>query len=143
MDLVHVSPVEIVKISGRGLFDGFLFFSSQAKKTHGSFVYSLSIDESEIIAAKSLFYHADAAKLDALVADFCERYSVSTDTAEEIISERSQLDNCDADASWDCQLFTAKAAKILGFRGVEVSDEYGSSYIVLMMHRENELKLEA
>ncbi len=71
-----------------------------------------------------------AGNLEGLVAEFCERFGVDEDDAEEIISERKQLDSFDADDLWDVQRFTARAAKMLGFRGVRVSDEQGSAYMI-------------
>lgn len=106
--------------------------------------YKIEIDEDDIIEAGSLFYHEGAEKLDDLVVEFCDRFDVDADTAEEIISEREQLSDVvgyfDADDSWDVQVFSARAAKILGFRGVAVSDEQGTSYLIDMLGRENELE---
>lgn len=143
MDLFHTSPNEITAIDTSGRFGEFLFFSSNVyQMTAGkAVVYSIEIDENEIIDARSLFYHEDAAKLDALVSQFCARFNVDADTAEEIISERQQLDTCDADDSWDAQIFTARAAKILGYRGVIVSDEQGTAYMIDMCGREAELQV--
>ncbi|MBQ3301672.1 MAG: hypothetical protein IJI03_12400 [Rudaea sp.] len=58
----------------------------------------------------------------------------------EVISERMQLDGIDADDSWDVQRYTARAAKVLGFRGVRVSDEQGTSYMIDMLGRERDLR---
>lgn len=141
MELFHTSPNAITAINASGRFGEFLFFSAHVYTMSAGEVvtYSIEIDENDIIRAMSIFYHEDAAKLDGLVAEFCARFDVDTDAAEEIISERDQLDSTDSDDLWDAQNFTARAAKILGYRGVEVSDEQGSAYMIDMMGRESEL----
>lgn len=145
MELFHTSPAKIEKITTKGRFGEFLFFSSRVYQMSAGSVtaYSLEIDDSEIIDAGSLFYHDDAAKLESLIEKFANRFDVDTDTAEEIISERAQLDTDDADDLWDVQLYTARAAKILGFRGVRVQDEQGASYMIDMLGHEGELKAAA
>lgn len=145
MNLFHTSPEPIVAITRSGRFDEFLFFSpSVYQMTAGEVVtYTLPIDDdAEIIDAGHLFYDdraAECPELDALVAQFAARFDVDTDTAEEIISERQQLDSGDADDSWDVQLYTARAAKLLGYRGVRVQDEQGGAYMIDMLGRETEL----
>lgn len=141
MELFHTSPSKIEKIDKHGRFGEFLFFSTNVYVTtaRGYVVYSLDLDEDDVIEARSLFYHEDAEKLDGLVAEFCERFDVDADTAEEIIAEREQLDSCDCDDQLDVQHFTARAAKILGFRAVRVTDEQGSAYMVDMLGRDGEL----
>lgn len=145
MQLFHTSHEVITEINKFGRFGEFLFFSSRVYQMCAgkAVVYSIEIDEDDIIEAGSLFYHEDAAKLDALVAKFCGRFSVDTETAEEIISERRQLDSRDADDQWDVQLFTARAAKALGFRGVRVADEQGSAYMIDMLDQSEKLQIEA
>lgn len=145
MQLFHTSPETITAIKSTGRFGEFLFFSSKVyTMTAGDYVvHEIELDESEIIEARGLFHHEDAAKLDALVAEFCRRFGVDTDTAEDIISEREQLDSCDADDLWDVQHYTARAAKLLGFRAVLVSDEQGGAYMVDMLGREADLKVAA
>ena len=141
MELFHTSPAEITSINTIGRFDEFLFFSSSIYEMSAcaTIAYKIELDDSEVIGARELFYHNDAAKLDALVAKFAERFGVDTDTAEEIIGEREQLDSDDSDDLWDVQLYTAQAAKILGYRAVEVSDEQGTAYMIDMLGREAEL----
>ncbi|WP_372822210.1 hypothetical protein ACCE15_05340 [Pseudomonas parafulva] len=141
IQLFHTSPEKISSITTEGRFGEFLFFSSGVYVMSATpcVTYSIDIAEDSIINAGSLFYHEDASKLDGLVNEFCERFDVDTDTAEEIISERHQLDRNDADDSWDVQLFTARAAKALGFRAVAVSDEQGTAYMIDMAGRESEM----
>ena len=148
MRLYHTSPNEISKINEAGRFGSFLFFSGHVyAMAAGDFVtYSLDIDEDEIIEASQLFYHEDAEKLRALVAELAALMDIDESTAEALIEESQSVYDLDginmedaADLSWDVQHFTARAARVLGFRGVAVSDEQGTAYLIDMLGRENEL----
>lgn len=141
MDLYHTSPTEITAINSHGRFGSHLFFADHVyQMTAGDAVaYRIELSDDDVIDARSLFYHDDAAKLDGLVAEFAARFDVDADEAEEIIAERAQLDGADADASWDVQVFTARAAAILGYRAVKVSDEQGVSWMIDMAGRESDL----
>jgi hypothetical protein len=145
MQLFHTSHKEITEIKKSGRFGEFLFFSSSVYQmcAGAAVVYSIEIEENEIIAAGSLFYHEDAEKLEGLVEMFCNRFNVDTDTAEEMISERQHLEEYDADDLWDVQYYTAQAAKILGFRGVRVTDEQGTAYMIDMLDQSEKLQIEA
>ncbi|WP_322997971.1 hypothetical protein [Castellaniella sp.] len=148
MQLFHTSPTEISKITEAGRFGSFLFFSSHVyTMTAGeALVYSLDIDEDSIIDAGRLFYHEDAEKLRPLVAELAARMDIDEATAEALIEESQQVHDLDgidmedaADLSWDVQHFTARAAALLDFRGVAVSDEQGTAYLIDMLGRENEM----
>lgn len=148
MKLFHTSPTEINEITTLGRFGEFLFFSgSEYTMTAGEHItYSIEINDDQLIEAGQLFYHEDAAKLDGLVAELAGRLDIDEDDAEALIEESKSvhdLDNVEpedaADLSWDVQLFTARAAKILGFRGVRVEDEQGSAYMIDMLGQANDL----
>lgn len=149
MKLLHTSPSEITEINSFGRFGEFLFFADEAYvMTAGDHMtYSIEVDEADIIEAGQLFYHDDAEKLSGLVAELAEKLNIEEDDAEALIDESKSIWDMDldiepedmADASWDVQLFTARAAQTLGFRAVEVEDEQGISYMVSMMGREADL----
>ncbi|MDY7559984.1 hypothetical protein QN366_04720 [Pseudomonas sp. CCC3.2] len=149
MELIHTSPAEITSIHMHGRFNEFLFFSdSEYVMTAGThFAYKIEVSDDSIIEAGRLFHHEDASKLAVLVAKLATRLGIDADAAEALIEESVSIFDIDsnveaedlADASWDIQLFTARAAKLLGFRGVEVSDEQGTSYMIDMLGRELEL----
>ena len=151
MKLFHTSPSKIEKINSDGRFGEFLFFSGNVytMTVAAPVVYSLELTDSDVIKASQLFYHEDAAKLTGLVAELAERLGVDEDTAEALIEESKSVYDIDsieaedaADVSWDVQLFTARAAKILGFRAVQVTDEQGAAWMVDMLGRESELTLQ-
>ncbi|MEB0077992.1 hypothetical protein QN386_23835 [Pseudomonas sp. CCI3.2] len=149
MELIHTSPTEITSIHTHGRFSEFLFFSgSEYVMTAGThFAYKIEVSDDSIIEAGRLFHHEDASKLAVLVAKLATRLGIDVDVSEALIEESVSIFDIDsnveaedlADTSWDIQLFTARAAKLLGFRGVEVSDEQGTSYMIDMLGRESEL----
>lgn len=151
MQLFHTSPTKITKIDRNGRFSEFLFFSSDVycmTADEEVSVYSIELDASSVIEASSIFYHDDSdEKLDALVATVAKRYAVEEAVARDLIDETASIYEVDssveaedlADASWDIQLATAKAAKMLGFQGVRVTDEQGAAYMIDMLGREEEL----
>ena len=148
MYLYHTSPSEIIEITEAGRFGSFLFFSGHVyTMTAGqAVVYGLDIDEDSIIEAGQLFYHDDAEKLAPLVAELAARMDIDEATAEALIEESTtvyDLDGIDmedaGELSWDVQHFTARAAALLGFRGVAVRDEQGAVYLVDMLGRETDL----
>lgn len=97
----------------------------------------IEIDACDIIDASNLFDHGGAAKLNALVAEVAERHNVDADVAEGLISGRvpvSDVDGIDPEdgpeISWDLLLTMERAAKILGFRGVCVTDGVRANYVI-------------
>jgi len=150
MKLFHTSATEIKSVSNSGRFGSFLFFSaSEYVMTAGEYVtYSIEISENDIIEASQLFYSENARELDALVDQVATRFDVDSDTAAELIDEsvsiydiESNVDAEDlAEASWDIQKYTARAAKLLGYRAVSVRDEQGSAYMIDMLGREADLQ---
>ena len=151
MELFHTSPTKITEINSSGRFGRFLFFAAEAYRMAAGTVitYKIELDEEEIISARRLFWHDDAEKLAGLVAELADRLGCDTDTAEALIEEKASIyDVADdlgldaedlADISWDIQLVSARAARLLGFRGVAVSDEQGVSIMVDMAGHESEL----
>lgn len=148
MKLFHTSPAKISKITSSGRFGEFLFFSSRVYTMTAACatVYSIEIDDAEIIDADQLFYHADAASLEGLVDELADRLGIDAERAEALIEESVSAPELDeiaaedaAEVSWDVQRYTARAAKVLGFRGVRVTDEQGAAYMIDMTGREADL----
>lgn len=149
MQLTHTSPAEITKIDTLGRYGEFLFFSAgEYVMTAGSYIaYSIELDDAAVIPAGALFFHEEAEKLAGLVAEVAARFDIDEDTAEALIEESKSIYDIDSnvevedmgEASWDIQHYTARAAKLLGFRAVAVSDEQGTAYLVDMLGREADL----
>lgn len=150
MKLIHTSPAAIAKINSFGRFGEFLFFvSGEYVMTAGDHIaYAIEVDDSDIIYAERLFFHEDADKLSGLVEKVIQMVGCDEYTAEELIAQREDVHGIDtdiepedmADTSWDIQRIAGEAAVILGFRGVEMEDEQGRTYLINMAGHEAELK---
>lgn len=152
MNLIHTSPAEITTVTNKGRFGEFLFFSSKEyvmTEAASTAVYSIEIADGEIIEAAQLFYHAECEKLEKLVAKVARKFGVAPELAESLLDESKDIHDVESsvdaedmgEASWEIQKFTAQAAKILGYRGVAVTDEQGTSYMIDMLHPESRLEL--
>lgn len=148
MELIHTSPVEIKEITRSGRFGEFLFFSDREYSMggHDYIAYSIEVGEDDIIEAGQLFYRHDSAEVADIIEQVADRFNVDIETAEGLIDESVNIYDVDgidpeeaAETSWDIQLYTAKVAKKLGYRGVAVEDETGTSYMIDMLGRESEL----
>jgi hypothetical protein len=149
MQLTHTSPTEISSINTRGRFGEFLFFAaSEYVMTAGSHIaYTIELGDADVIRAGRLFHHEDAENLTGLVSEVAARYEIDEDDAEALLEESKSIFDIDsnveaedlADAAWDIQHYSARAAKLLGFRAVAVTDEQGTAYLVDMLGREADL----
>lgn len=149
MQLTHTSPTEITCIHTFGRFAEFLFFASDTyvMTARDYFTYTIELDESAVIHANELFYHEGAEKLAGLIAEVATRFDIDEEDAEALIEESKSIFDIDSnvetedmgEASWDIQHYTARAAKLLGFRAVAVTDEQGTSYMVDMFGHEDDL----
>jgi hypothetical protein len=136
MQLFHTTYQEITSINKLGRFGEFLFFAS-SDCHYGDITYSIEIEEEQVVNCNSFFYRDDYQKLNSLVELIMDVADCDEDQAQEYLSQRNH--HGDAEIDWDIQKYTAKAAKILGFRGVAVPDEHGVSYMIDMLGFENEL----
>lgn len=151
MELFHTSPTAITAIKANGRFGEFLFFSTKEYvMSAGDFVtYKIDLNDDAVIDAGQLFFHEEAAKLGSLVQEIAIRFGVDTDVAESLIDQSESIYDIEsvvdvedmADADWDIQKATARAAKILGFRAVHVVDEQGGAYMIDLLGRESELTI--
>lgn len=147
MKLYHTSPEKIQKITYFGLFGDALCFAEQPyfmTAAAAPFVYSIEIDEEEIIDARTFFYREDYEKLAGLVTEIMEMAECDEDTAQDLLSGKAALvdvaDEFDAEQDFKIQKLAVQAAEILGYRAVMLRDEQGPMYLVSMLGRESELK---
>ena len=147
MELFHTSPDKIEKITTSGLFGQFLCFSDKIYVMSAcKFVaYKIEVADESIIDASHLFYENSTAILRDLVADVCELAHVDSDTAMNLIDGSESILDIDTDIEnrgeldWELQHVSAKAAKLMGYRGVSLRDEQGTCYLVDMIGFESEL----
>ena len=140
MELYHSTNQEITKITKDGRFGCFLFFgNSMSGKSHGDIVYKLEIEEDLLIEANSIFYQENSYELlKEEIKEVQELCGVDEQTAMSYIDESDYYQVCDeesAEISWDIQRITAKCAKKMGFLGVAVSDEHGTSWMIDMLDK--------
>ncbi|MCH7792634.1 MAG: hypothetical protein IID31_10190 [Planctomycetes bacterium] len=150
--LYHTSSEPIRRIT-EGRFGAWLFFALDPYQMHAgqtNYLYRIDLPANEVITASSLFYEDNtrlqAKRLEALAERLAEDVNANTclevdsDTAYDLIGEADNLyrllsdaecyeDNA-AEVDWRIQLAAAEAAKILGYRAVEVTDEQGTAYMV-------------
>lgn len=136
----HTSPVEIKKINSLGLFGENLFFSEDVYTMTASdtvYVYSIEIDEDDIIAAREL-HDKD------IIIEIAELFECEEEEAEFLLDGRANewsMENCDAEKSWTLQKLRGDCAKKMGCKACEDEDEQGTVLIVPMLGRETELTL--
>ena len=150
MELFHTSPEEITEINEFGRFGSWLFFAfgEYVMATCETITYTIEIDDEAVIDASELFYHDEAEKLNGLIEEVADQFGVDAETAEALIEQSSDISFVEssvepedlADASWDIQLYSAKAAEILGYKAISMEDEQGTAIMVNMLGRETELK---
>lgn len=145
--LYHTSPSPIAKITNNGTFGSFLCFAASPyfmTASQGAVVYSIDVADDEIIDARSLFYHEQAAKLKDIVDEVADRVGCDIAMARNLIDESDHLcnhcDMWDPEVDFDIQHASAKAARILGYRGVRLTDEQGGLWLIDMTGREAEFK---
>lgn len=132
--LYHTSSQLIEEIYDSELFGKALFFSERRyyMSENSNYVYTVEIDDNLIIEASSLFYHEYAKKLDSVVNFLAGKLDIALEDAESLLD--CSLSGCDLDLdmgdSWLLQKLSLQCAQILGFKGVELKDESGISYLV-------------
>ncbi|TFH85280.1 hypothetical protein EQG41_18375 [Billgrantia azerbaijanica] len=145
IELYH-SGGDIRRIDDSGRFGSFLFFSSE-RQPHGEIDYRVEIDPDDIIDSESIFYQEGSGDLlDPLIKRVMEIAKVDEDAAIELIEQKTDPHELDhiapedaAELSFDIQRITAEAARELGFKGVAVPDEHGTSYMLDMAGKESEM----
>lgn len=151
MRLYHTSPEEIDEPHEKGSFGSGIFFASEPYyMTHSLSpqLYALDdLDEDDVIDASSFFYHEDYHKLDDLVKKIMEKLGVDEQTAQDLLDESANLydivedpDDSTAENSWWLQKMALEAAKKLGKKGVRLTDEQGSAWLLDIMHYFDKMK---
>jgi hypothetical protein len=141
MRLYHTGA-KIETITRDHMFAGFLFFADEACH-YGDTTYSVDIDDGSILEQGRMFYIDNSNEtLKPFINEVMELVDVDEDTAMELLDESTSLIELgifNDEKDWAIQALTGKAAVALGYRGVEVKDEYGISYMIDMFGHESEL----
>ena len=145
--IYHTSPSAITKPQKFGRFGEFVFFSSGVytmTEVANPVVYGIDEDQLKIVEAKAMPYIDNFHIICAdIINDVSEMFDVDFGTAHDILTEKeSEWDyDCDAEKSWDRQKLTAKAAKLMGFDGVQVEDEQGAAYMISIVDHFDKMRL--
>ena len=138
MKLYHTSPVIIESIKENGTFGSSLCFStSPYYMSEAKIIYTLDVEESEIIEASSFFYQDNYEVLNDLVASIVSVCEVDEDTAQDILAGKETTGDYEND--WWVQGLMGTAAKLLGYKAAQANDEQGAVYIVDMFGKESAL----
>lgn len=127
----------ISEIKNRGAYGGlFASASKDAARSHGDVLHEIRLNSSEIMSQSAIEGISDETLLKAA-------HWVSKDDAErlrELVVDDAKAKDADAamlrvddaaEASIEGQRLRGVIAKSLGFKAVEMSDEHGTSYLVL------------
>lgn len=142
MQIFHTSPNEITKIDMFGQFGECLCFSNDVYQMSAceTIVYSLEVEETDIVEANSFFYRDDCDKLESIIDEIMDLAECDKETAEELLSQNATHE--DPEIDWRIQGFAGEAAKVLGYKAAEAQDEQGIVYIVPMLDRIQSLEIQ-
>lgn len=142
MKLYHTSPKEITKITKNGAFGESLCFSADvySMSVGTDFIYSIELEESDVIEASRFFYQDDCDALDSIVEHIMSVVECDKEEAESYLDGSASHE--DAEIDWMIQGMMGDAAKLLGYKAAQAQDEQGAVYIVPMFGKESELKAE-
>lgn len=135
-------------VSAYGTFGEFLFFTDgEGRVPFGDTVFALDAESLSIASSYDIKYCDDYELIEERVNELAQHLGIDEDLAFELICEDEQwvdhAEEFDADDQWAIQAARAEVAKLLGFDGVEVEDELGTSYMIAMLGRETSLELVA
>lgn len=139
------APFEIAPYSPGAIDFGGIFASPSrtVAESHGENVFSIEINEENILSSYHLVYEVEYAETMAalenaigreLSEDECDMFWAAVieekEVDEDALCEALGFDDY-AEASWECQRLRGQVAAQLGFKAVEMQDEHGTSYLVL------------
>jgi hypothetical protein len=146
--LFHGSYEVVPSVNSGGMFGGvFASPSKSSAASHGDIINSFDIPEENILTNYSLNYDIEWPKTESAIRKAFPDYDdLSEDQRDAfikaVIEDESQDVDADdlmlimgksdiGDASWEAQRVRGKVASGLGFKAVEMSDEHGTSYLLL------------
>ncbi len=123
-DYFHGSSEVLTEITQSGVFGGIFVDSERnAAYSHGDVVHTISLSKNQILTDSALNYDFDYAALLKIVGD------ETGETGDEL---ETLTDEVLADAGgWENQRLRGVIARELGFAAVEMTDEHGSTLLVL------------
>ena len=136
--LYHGSHEVLTKIRGGGLFGGvFAAIDEGDALSHGEQLHKIVIDEEDIATTVDFNYYCEPTTIDSVFAvygpDRLEQlWAAVVDEDESVIDDLIGVLGSDyAETSWDAQRIRGEVAKACGYLAVEMTDEHGTTYLVL------------
>lgn len=136
--LYHGSHENINEIKNQGLFGGlFANPNYDAAYSHGNIVHQLDVPEQDIMTNRHLDDVSDeelkavAPWVDDNDLDRLRKLVIDNDVQTNHDDARIMKADDSAEASWEAQRLRGALAKRAGFKGVEMNDEHGTSYLLL------------
>lgn len=149
IDLYHGSYKPVEAINDSGVFGG-LFASGrkEAAASHGKFLHKITLGKDEVLTQSDLNYSLDYEDVKKALTKHLKVKTPSDDQLETawkaVIEDKANDGSIDedelsqvlwgdgaAELGWEAQRVRGQVAKALGFKAVEMSDEHGTSYLVL------------
>lgn len=141
MQLFHGSYETISEIKNQGLFGGlFAADSADSALAHGDILHIIEIDDSKALTQSALTYELDHDAVMAALNEVAGHWCEDLDRLYELAIEEVEVEDTDVellkaedwgDAGWEAQRIRGQVAKVLGFQAVEMSDEHGTTWLVL------------
>ncbi|GAA4321843.1 hypothetical protein GCM10023144_01370 [Pigmentiphaga soli] len=142
MNVFHGSSAPITEIRADGVFGGlFATPSRKAALSHGDVLHVMEIDDARVLTQHALSYELDYDTVLAALRNAAHWVDADDlDRAWELVIEDAQADGDDArilrvddagEAGWEAQRLRGVVARALGYAAVEMSDEHGTTYLVL------------
>lgn len=140
----HSSTAPSIKVgafamAGDNVFDGIFAGESDIAESHGDYVYAYNVESvadssdlnariDEVIQFLNGEVEANEETIEALA------YAIADDEESEdfneVLSPRSSADHQGV-YSWEMQRLRGRVAAALGFDAVEMSDEHGTTYLIV------------
>ena len=141
MKLFHGSFEQISEIKDLGIFGGlFAAADEDAALSHGEVLHTIEIADDKALTQQDLSYELDAdavmAALNVVAGHWCD----DMDRLFELVVEEEEVEDADVEllraddlgeAGWEAQRIRGQLAKALGYAAVEMSDEHGTTWLVL------------
>lgn len=146
IELFHgsIAHDSILTVNSAGVFEGvFCSADQRVANSHAENVYRIELDEADICTSRDIAWADDIDAIHAMIkAKTWAETEEELDRAFEIICDADcEIEEDDihlfdssedfADAGWRAQRVRGLAAKMLGFKAVEMRDEHGTTYLVL------------
>lgn len=140
MILFNTSYEAKIVVNTSSLYDEFLFFTASPyiMSTSETYTFEIEVDDAQIIAAPSLWYKDNWEDAKGFIEELMARLGIDEDTAMGLLDESIPLEDLELgieledmdEESCNIQRLTARCAKAMGYIGVEVTDEHGTSYMI-------------